>query len=227
MVKVKICGITNVRDAKAALDAGADYLGLNFYKGSQRYIKPAAAKKIVQALKGRGAKIVGVFVNESPERVAEIARTVGLSHAQLHGEERPGQVAAIARAGVPVIKALRVGPDFRSQQLGEYPRAKALMLDGFDPDERGGTGKAFDWHQVSRTRVTKPLFLAGGITPENVAEAIRIAQPYAVDICSGVETAGSPRKKDKAKIAALMQTVRTAHRAQKPASHKSSRSKRK
>jgi phosphoribosylanthranilate isomerase len=210
MVKVKICGITNVRDAKAALAAGADYLGLNFYKGSKRYITPAAAKKVAQALKGTGAKLVGVFVNESPERVVEIARTVGLSHAQLHGDETPQQVAAVSKAEVRVIKALRVGPDFRADQLGVHKSAKALLFDGFDPHERGGTGKTFDWRKVARISGKKPLFIAGGLTPENVAEPIRIAQPHAVDICSGVETAASPRKKDKAKIAALMKAVHSA-----------------
>ena len=222
MAKVKICGITNVRDAKAALDAGADYLGLNFYKGSKRYITPAAGKKIAQALKGTGAKLVGVFVNESPERVAEIARSVGLSHAQLHGDETPEQVTGIAKVGMAVIKALRVGPDFRTEQLGEYPRAKALLLDGFDPYDRGGSGKTFDWHRASGIAGKKPLFLAGGLTPENVAEAIRIAQPYAVDVCSGVESALSPRKKDAVKIAALMKAVRST----KPLQHRP-RSKRK
>ena len=159
MAKVKICGITNVRDAKAALDAGADYLGLNFYKGSKRYITPAAAKKIAQALKGLRAKLIGVFVNERPERVAEIARSIGLSHAQLHGDETPEQVAAIATVGVPVIKALRVGPNFRGdEQLGSYTRAKAFMLDGFDPRQLGGTGKTFDWRKAARVSGKKPLF---------------------------------------------------------------------
>jgi phosphoribosylanthranilate isomerase len=222
MAKVKICGITNVRDARAALEAGADYLGLNFYKGSKRYITPAAGKKIAQAVKGTGAKLVGVFVNETPERVVEIARIAGLSHAQLHGDETPEQVASVANAGVPVIKALRVGPDFRAAQLGAQKRAKALLLDGFDPYERGGTGKAFDWHKASGMAGRKPLFLAGGITPENAAEAIRIAQPYAIDVCSGVESGASPRKKDKMKIAALMQAVRST----KPSQHRP-RSKRK
>jgi phosphoribosylanthranilate isomerase len=222
MAKVKICGITNVRDAKAALAAGADYLGLNFYKGSKRYITPASGKKIAQALKGTDVKLVGVFVNETPERVVEIARTVGLSHAQLHGDETPEQVADVAKAGVPVIKALRVGPDFRANQLSLNKSAKALLLDGFDPQERGGTGKTFDWRKVARISGKKPLFIAGGLTPENVAEAIRIAQPYAIDVCSGVESAASPRKKDKAKIAALMKAVRSA----KPSQHRP-RSKRK
>jgi phosphoribosylanthranilate isomerase len=223
MAKVKICGITNVRDAKAALAAGADYLGLNFYKGSKRYITPASGKKIAQALKGTDVKLVGVFVNETPERVVEIARTVGLSHAQLHGDETPEQVADVAKAGVPVIKALRVGPNFGDgAQLDGYKRAKAYLLDGFDPHERGGSGKIFDWRKAARASGTQPLFLAGGITPENVAEAIRIAQPYAIDVCSGVESAASPRKKDKAKIAALMNAVRSA----KPSQHRP-RSKRK
>ena len=222
MAKVKICGITNVRDAKVALAAGADYLGLNFYKGSKRYLTPSAGKKIAQALKGSGAKLIGVFVNETPERVVEIARTVGLSHAQLHGDETPEQVAAVAKSKVPVIKALRVGPDFRAEQLEGYTRAKAYLLDGFDPTELGGTGKTFDWRKSPRTGGKKPLFLAGGLTPENVAEAIRIAQPYAVDVCSGVESAASPRKKDAAKIAALMKAVRNT----KPP-HRRPRSKRK
>jgi phosphoribosylanthranilate isomerase len=213
MAKVKICGITNVRDAKAALAVGADYLGLNFYKRSKRHITPAAAKKIAQAVQKTGskAKLVGVFVNETPERVAQISKAVGLHYAQLHGDETSAEVAQLAKSGVPVIKALRVGPNFRAgAQLSEHKRAKAILLDGFDPRERGGTGKTFDWHKAAKITGTKPLFLAGGLTPENVAEAIRIAQPYAVDVCSGVESAASPRKKDPAKIAALLKAVHSA-----------------
>jgi phosphoribosylanthranilate isomerase len=224
-VKVKICGITNARDARAAIAAGADFLGLNFYKGSPRYVKPAAARRIVKAAP-RGVSWVGVFVNESPDRVLEIARAVGLNEVQLHGDESAAAVAELRRS-VPVMKALRVRGELSAATLKPFARANALLLDGFDKAVRGGTGKTFDWKIARRVGGKRRIFVAGGLNPENVAEAIRTARPYAVDICSGVETKASPRKKDAKKIAALMAAVRGANASGSPKSASKKRSKRK
>lgn len=217
MVKVKICGITNLRDARAAVKAGANFLGLNFYPGSARYITAAVGKRIVKSLPN-GVDVVGVFVNEKPWKVLEIARNVGLSRVQLHGEESAEVVAALRRK-LPVIKAIRVRAALRSSQLEPFAKANSILLDGFDTRARGGTGKTFDWKLARQVGKTHRLFVAGGLNSENVAEAIRVAKPYAVDICSGVESS-SPRKKDAAKIAALMAAVRGA-------AHPRKRSKRK
>jgi phosphoribosylanthranilate isomerase len=211
MVKVKICGITNVRDARAAIEAGADFLGLNFYKGSPRYVSPAVARRIVKAAP-RGTSWVGVFVNEQAAHVVEIAREVGLEEVQLHGEELPEAVTELRRA-VPVIKAIRVQGALSAATLKRYARANALLLDGFDTSARGGTGKTFDWKIARRAGGKRRIFVAGGLSAENVAEAIRVARPYAVDICSGVESSKSPRRKDAKKIAALMAAVRGANTA--------------
>jgi phosphoribosylanthranilate isomerase len=208
MVKVKICGITSARDARAAIEAGADFLGLNFYKGSPRYVSPAAARRIVKA-SPRRASWIGVFVNEKPARVAEIAREVGLSEVQLHGDEAADAIAELRRA-VPVIKAIRVRGPLSAAEWKQFAGADALLLDGFDKRARGGTGKTFDWKIARRVGGKRRIFVAGGLNAENVAEAIRVARPYAVDVCSGVESA-SPRKKDAHRIAALMAAVRAAN----------------
>jgi phosphoribosylanthranilate isomerase len=205
-VKVKICGITNWTDARRAAEAGADFLGFNFYASSPRYIQPAAARRIVRRLPRR-VRSVGVFVNEGEDKVLRIARSVGLDYLQLHGDESPLAVARLA-ASLPVIKAVCVPKSFRVARLREFRRAGALLLDGFDRRSRGGTGKTFDWKIARLAAKKNRIFLAGGLNPENVAAAIHEAQPYAVDVCSGVEA--RPGKKDNARVQALMQAVRHA-----------------
>jgi phosphoribosylanthranilate isomerase len=217
MVKVKICGITNARDARTAIKAGADFLGLNFYSGSPRYVSPGAARRIVKA-GPRGARWIGVFVNEEPARVLEIAHAVGLLEVQLHGEESPDAVAEL-RCELPVIKAIRVRGALDAATLKRFVRADALLLDGFDKSARGGTGKTFNWKIARRVGSKRRIFVAGGLNAENVSEAIRVARPYAVDICSGVEST-SPRKKDAKKIAALMAAVRAASAPKKRSKRK-------
>jgi phosphoribosylanthranilate isomerase len=213
MVKVKICGITNAKDARIAVEAGADFLGLNFYRGSSRYITPGVAKRIARRVPKK-VKIVGVFVNETAERVAEIARNVGLEYAQLHGEESPEVINAVQRT-VHVIKAVRVRVGARQLGLQRFAAAKAILLDGFDRRARGGTGKTFDWKAAARVGKGRRIFLAGGLNAENAAEAIRIARPYAIDVCSGVESTTTPRKKDARKIGALMDAVNAASKKSK------------
>ena len=205
-VKVKICGITNWRDARRAVDAGADFLGFNFYAGSPRYITPAKARQIVRRLPG-GIVSVGVFVNETEKNMLQIAQAVGLDRLQLHGDESASSVKRLGR-WLPVIKAVRVRKSFRASQLARFRHASALLLDGFDARQWGGTGKSFDWRLAQRGRGPTRLFLAGGITPENVAQAIRTARPYAVDVCSGVEA--KPGKKDPRRLKAFMREVENA-----------------
>jgi len=208
MVKVKICGITNLKDARRAVEAGADFLGFNFYRKSPRYVTPAAARRIVRRLPKRVA-FVGVFVNEPAENMLAIAWRVGLTYLQLHGEESPATVSRLRRT-LPVIKAIQVRDSFRTSQLRQYQHGAAFLLDGFRTSQRGGTGKTFNWAVARRANRAGDIFLAGGLTPDNIGEAIRVAQPYAVDVCSGVEA--KPGKKDPALIASFMQAVRVARR---------------
>jgi phosphoribosylanthranilate isomerase len=210
-VKVKICGITNWTDARRAVEAGAQFLGFNFYRPSPRYIRPAAARRIIRRLPD-GITAVGVFVNESEANMLAIARRVGLDYLQLHGNEPPEQVARLKRE-IPVIKAVRVRDSFRPKQLDSLGRASAILLDGFDARRHGGTGKTFNWNLARGSNGSRRIFLAGGLTPENVAEAIRVARPYAVDVCSGVEA--RPGRKDPARIVALMWAVKAAEAKQK------------
>jgi len=211
MVKVKICGITNLKDARRAVEAGADFLGFNFYPRSPRYVTPTAARRIVRRLPKRVA-FVGVFVNEPPQSILAIAQRVGLSYLQLHGEESPAAVSHLRRT-LPVIKAIRVRNSFRASQLRRFKPGAAFLLDGFHVSERGGTGKTFNWAIARRANRAGHIFLAGGLTPENIGQAIRVAQPYAVDVCSGVEA--RPGKKDPALIASFMQAVRVARRKER------------
>jgi phosphoribosylanthranilate isomerase len=210
-VKVKICGITNWTDARRAVEAGVQFLGFNFYRPSPRYIRPAAARRIIRRLPD-GIAAVGVFVNESEANMLTIARRVGLDYLQLHGDEPPEQVARLKRK-IPVIKAVRVRDSFRPKQLDSFSRASAILLDGFDVRHHGGTGKTFNWNLARSSNGSRRIFLAGGLTPENVAEAIRVARPYAVDVCSGVEA--RPGRKDPARIVALMWAVKAAEAKQK------------
>lgn len=205
-VKVKICGITNWPDARRAVEEGADLLGFNFYAGSPRYVDPAKAKRIVRRLP-EGVSAVGVFVNEDEHKMLEIARTVGIDTLQLHGDEPPATVARLRRS-FRVIKVIRVRKSSAAGQMQRYKAATAVLLDGFDARRRGGTGKTFDWKIARQAKRHGRIFLAGGLTPENVVEAIRAARPYAVDVCSGVEA--RPGKKDPARLKNLMRAAKSA-----------------
>ena len=207
-VRVKICGITNWADAKRAVDAGANFLGFNFYARSPRYIPPAKALRIIKRLP-KHVSAVGVFVNESEEKTLDTARAVGVTVLQLHGDESPAEVAWLSRR-LPVIKAVQASKSFRPAQLARFKRASAILLDGFDRRARGGTGRTFDWRIARRAKQYGKIFLAGGLTPDNIGEAIRTVQPYAVDVCSGVEA--RPGKKDPKRMRALMHAVETARK---------------
>ena len=213
MVKVKICGITNWTDARRAVEAGADFLGFNFHRQSSRYIAPAAARRIVRRLPA-GVASVGVFVNEREPEMLAIARQVGLDYVQLHGDETAEAVARMRRS-LRVIKAIRVRDSFRVSQLGNFKRASSILLDGFDSHLRGGTGKSFNWKLAKSAGRKRQIFLAGGLTPENVAEAVSAARPFAIDVCSGVEL--RPGKKDAARMRAFVAAVRPGRSATRPA----------
>lgn len=207
-VKAKICGITNWADARRACAEGADFLGFNFYPLSPRYISTEKARRIVRRLP-RKVEAVGVFVNEAEEKTLEIARTVGLKYLQLHGDETPTTTRSLQRF-FPVIKAVRVRDSFRPAQLARFRHCAAILLDGFDRRRRGGTGKTFRWDIAKRAKKYGRIFLAGGLAPDNIAEAILAAQPYAVDVCSGVEA--KPGKKDAARLSALMRAAAGAQK---------------
>jgi phosphoribosylanthranilate isomerase len=201
-VKLKVCGVTSLEDARAAIDCGAEYLGFNFYVKSPRYIAPAAARAIIERLPD-GIISVGVFVNESrPKDVAEILRASGARMAQLHGDESPDYCAGV---GVErVIKALRINDDFDARRVLDYPAA-AILLDAFDSKLFGGTGKTTNWEIAREAARLTRIFLAGGLSPDNIVEAIRAVEPFAVDVNSGVESA--PGRKDANKLQYLWQRI--------------------
>lgn len=196
MTRVKICGITNLDDALEAVAAGADALGFNFYPRSQRYITPQAARIIIEQLPA-DVLTVGVFVNEKgPQDVLRIAAEAKVCAVQLHGDESPAYCRALA--SLPVIKALRVAEGFVPESVLEY-ETEAILLDAFDGRERGGTGRTFDWEIARRVRDVVPkLYLAGGLSVENVAEAVERVRPYSVDACSRLER--EPGRKDKERV---------------------------
>jgi phosphoribosylanthranilate isomerase len=194
MTLVKVCGITNLDDALASVAAGAHALGFNFYRRSPRYIEPARAREIVGRLPS-DVLCVGVFVNEECETVARIVEESGMGAAQLHGDESPAYCEALK--GLRLIKALRVGDEFLPEQASGYG-VEAVLLDSFSASARGGTGHTFDWSLARLTRELVPkLYLAGGLTPENVADAISSVAPYAVDVCSGVESRPGVKNPDR------------------------------
>jgi len=203
MTLVKICGITNLPDARAAVEAGADFLGFNFYERSPRYISPAAAREIIEQLPGQVIS-VGVFVNESLPNIRSIASLTGIDQLQLHGDESPAYCSDLTDH--KIIKAFRVGNTFDPQQTLEFA-AESVMLDARHPDLRGGTGTVFDWSiAVTVRKLGRQLFLAGGLAPENVAAAIKTVGPFAVDACSSLEV--QPGKKDRRKVAEFIAAVR-------------------
>lgn len=202
MTKVKVCGITSRGDAVTALELGADALGFNFHPASPRFIRPGAAAAIIRRLPPF-AVTVGVFVNLPAEEVALAAEASGVGVLQLHGDETPETCRALARW--PLVKALRIGGEGVPGGLEAYP-VGAFLLDARDEALYGGTGKTFDWTLARAVSRVRPVILAGGLRAENVSEAIRVARPYAVDVCSGVEAA--PGVKDARALAQFMREVR-------------------
>jgi phosphoribosylanthranilate isomerase len=200
MTRIKICGITNVEDAVMAVEAGADALGFVFYQGSPRYISPEQAAAIIRRLPPF-VQTVGLFVNEASATVNAIANRCGLDIIQLHGEETPEYCRSMTRR---VIKAFRVKDESSLEEMANYQVA-ACLLDAWSPKAHGGTGTTFNWDIAARAAASRPIILAGGLTPENVAEAIMIVKPYAVDVSSGVEC--SPGCKDRNKVCQFAHAV--------------------
>jgi phosphoribosylanthranilate isomerase len=203
MTRVKICGITNWADAKVCADAGASAIGLNFYAASPRSISPAAAWEIIRRLPPF-VEAIGVFVNWQPEAVSSLARALRLHGAQLHGDESASDVEKLAQQ-MTVIKAVQVKSGFRPESLKKFSAASAILLDGFRAGMHGGTGATVDWKLAASAARHANIVLAGGLTPENVAEAISIARPYAVDVASSVES--KPGKKDARLVRAFLSAV--------------------
>jgi len=207
MVRVKICGITNVEDALLACELGAHAIGLNFYEKSPRCISPFTASKIIQKMPPFVTP-VGVFVNWQAAPVASLAKALGLAAAQLHGDEPPKLVSEVAKK-VPVIKALHAGKGSALPPFARYRGVTAFLLDAPHSGQYGGTGGTADWTMAEAAAKSYRILLAGGLTPENVAEAILAVRPYAVDVTSGVET--KPGKKDPGKLRAFFEEVARAN----------------
>jgi len=207
-MRVKICGITKLEDALAAIDAGADFLGFNFYPKSPRYLTVERCAELTAAVRSRSSALcVGIFVNEDFETIKNIMRQCDLDLAQLHGEEKPEQIAAL---GGRAFKAFRGAGEnhaayaaasplsLKGREAGGENELPAFLVDAYSTTQYGGTGHKADWAAAQTLAAQYPLFLAGGLTPENVTEAIRQVNPWGVDVASGVERA--PGVKDHAKV---------------------------
>ena len=214
--KTKICGVTNVDDAVMVASSDADAIGLNFYSAGKRFIEPAIAKIVVDAVRETHPEvvIVGVFVNESAEAILDVVKTVRLMTVQLHGDEEPELVPALKKLGdaeglnFDIIRAIRTSPRSENEALdlssvtAEAQKwvdagVDALLIDAATPEQYGGTGKQVDWQGFSKIEISVPVLLAGGLTPDNVAEAIAVARPHGVDVASGVEHAPGKKNRDK------------------------------
>lgn len=206
MVKVKICGITNTEDALWAASLGADYIGLNFYKNSLRNISVENARNIVEKLP-HFVLPVGVFVDEDENKIQKVAKKTNIRIIQLHGNETPEKCRRIKEVlSLPIIKAFKVKDESIIETIRDYLQdIDYILLDTHVEGMEGGTGEVFNWDiavKVSKEYCNKPLFLAGGITPENVTSAIEKVLPYGIDVASGVER--SPRRKDYDKMRSLI-----------------------
>ena len=200
--RIKICGITDLHQAREIVAMGVDGLGFIFVKESPRYIDPEEAREIIRNIPPF-VDAVGVFMNEDPDLVNDIAQYCDLTMAQLHGSEPPDYCKTIS---CRVLKAIRVRPETSSSVFAPYfGVVKGFLLDTYRQGQGGGTGETFDWHLVEGLELPGPVVLAGGISPDNVSAAIDIAKPFAVDVNSGVESA--PGRKDLAKVQQLVREV--------------------
>jgi phosphoribosylanthranilate isomerase len=201
--RVKICGITNLADAQSAVEAGADALGFNFYDKSPRFVTIQRAAEITKQIPPFVMR-VGVFVNAQEEFVLRAIAEAGLTMLQFHGDELP---EFCAQFGLMSMKAFRMRDEKSLAELPQF-QTDAYLLDAFSPEARGGTGEKFNWDlAVEAQKFGKPIFLAGGLTPENVADAVRKVNPFGVDVASGVES--SPGKKDPAKVKAFIAAAKS------------------
>ncbi len=205
MIKIKICGITNLDDALFAAECGADALGFIFYKKSPRYVAPEKAAEIIAQLPPFITP-VAVVVNEREEKIRNIQFTTGIKVLQFHGDERPEFCERFANR---VIKSFQVKDKESIKSMAHY-HVNALLLDSYKDGARGGTGVTFDWHLAVVAKTFGRLVLAGGLNPENVTEAIKLVQPYAVDVAGGVER--EPGIKDHALVKKFIAAVRRVSR---------------
>jgi len=205
MTKIKICGIKTVDDALAAVDAGADLIGFNFYPKSPRYVEVGHCRGIMSTVRKYGhVKFVGVFVNATVAEINATMETCGLSLAQLHGDETPEMMNELDGKA---FKAFRgISTDFETDKRIRTDGAPAFLIDAAVKGLYGGSGVTADWNEVTKLAKKYPLLLAGGLTPENVAEAVRRVKPWGVDVASGVESA--PGEKDPSKMKAFVRAVR-------------------
>jgi phosphoribosylanthranilate isomerase len=201
---IKVCGVTSVEDALVALDAGADALGVNFVASSKRFVDVSVGRAVREAAKGR-AEVVAVVADRSLGELAELRERTGIAWLQLHGNETPDALnAALPRA----YKAVRLATAADVDEARKFAGEK-LLADAKVGNELGGTGHTFDWRLVVELARERPVVLAGGLTPENVAEAVRSVRPYGVDVASGVES-GDPRHKDPERVRAFVRAARNA-----------------
>ncbi len=208
--RFKVCGITNEKDAMAAVENGADALGFIFVESSPRYIAPEEARKITKKIPAF-VQIVGVFMDHDPVELEEIIEYSRLTCVQLHGRETPDYCRLLGKAVPPckIVKAFRVGSGFDHDQLTAYKKyVSGILLDTYVKGQEGGTGKVFDWSLITDDNLRSQLILAGGISPDNVTQAITTVRPFSLDVSSGVEM--SPGKKDHAKIKEFAAKVREA-----------------
>jgi phosphoribosylanthranilate isomerase len=205
MTKIKICGIKTVRDALAAMDAGADMIGFNFYPKSPRYVDPGTCRDIMAVMRKYGQiTYVGVFVNASAAEILATKNTCALTLVQLHGDETAEMLTALNGKAFKAFRGVPVNIEERFIREG----APALLIDASVKGAYGGTGISADWNNAAELAKQYPILLAGGLTPENVAEAIQRVQPWGVDVASGVESA--PGVKDVNKIRTFIKAVRSA-----------------
>ncbi len=205
MVRVKVCGITRLEDAQAAIRSGADALGFVFYRKSPRYISPSKALKILEALPPFVSK-VGVFVNERTGAIRDIAGFCALDAVQLHGEEDYHFCHRLKRYGLKIIKGFRVNADFNIADVGSY-RVDGHLFDAHTEGQYGGSGKVFAWEILKGLHTPVPRIVSGGLTVGNVVDAMASLQPFAVDVSSGVEV--SPGVKDHRKMAEFIRLVKS------------------
>jgi phosphoribosylanthranilate isomerase len=198
---VKICGITRLEDAEKAVEYGAGAIGFIFWPGSARCIAPQRAQAIIAALPPFVTP-VGVFVNQPREDVIGVANSIGLGAVQLHGEEDAAYTTGLGR---PVLKGLALAAS-SDESIEAWPDPVMLLLDAYDPVKRGGTGRTIDWTRAALVARRRRVVLAGGLTPDNVAEAVERVRPFAIDVSSGVESA--PGIKDHGRLRALFDVVR-------------------
>ena len=199
---VKVCGITRLDDALHAVDHGATAIGFVFWQGSPRFISADEAAEIVAAMPDH-VTTVGVFVNESVETIRSVAGKTGIMAVQLHGDEPPECAPSI---GYPILRSASV--DTAAAVGDAWPPSTTLLVDAADPVRRGGTGQVVDWSRAAALARRRPIVLAGGLTPDNVAAAVATVRPYGVDVSSGVET--SPGVKDPEKVAQFLARARSA-----------------